>query len=319
MSVQDDCILRHRARTHLHCNCLYSGSVHTIASLSRIDEIADTIIKKADFFPSWMLSKAKLTYSVTLIIHEACMNAIEHGVLRLTRDDKRRLLEELEERYIEHISDQYDKSQTPIRVTVCMNNERVLIGVHDDGPGFEFNKSENSSIAETDLMACSGRGLAMLKGMGVSLNWNEKGNSILCRFDNPAPAVQKAVKPVLLLVDDDEIIRYSYRRLFENAGMEVTDAEDGSDALTVLEKNRPDIILVDMFMPRMDGSFFIRQVRERLCLKSIPIIAMSAVADWDMAANVLKVGANRFMFKPVSRQGMVSAVSEFLPMAGWNH
>jgi len=179
------CIEKHRANEHLDCKICPGAKSYQLRSLPQINDLSEDIIRTAALLPEWAPHRQRLAYTVTLTMHETCMNAVEHGLLGLCKEEKKRLMEEMQERYIAYVEERWKASCTPIFVSVCFNPDRVLIGVHDDGLGFDFNLDRFSTIDESSLMDFSGRGLAILKGMNIQLYWNKKGNSVLCSFRRP--------------------------------------------------------------------------------------------------------------------------------------
>lgn len=184
MPFMPDCLAKHRDQAHLMCGACSDNHSFALTSLGEIGVIADEIIGCAMRFPEWRPHRARTAYIVTLIINETCMNAVEHGALGIDKRQKRKLIAEQGEKYIEWVETQWLAKNVPLSVTACINGQRILIGVHDGGTGFDASKHELSAIGNADLMELSGRGMAILKGMGVQLSWNEEGNTILCSLKN---------------------------------------------------------------------------------------------------------------------------------------
>jgi CheY-like chemotaxis protein len=82
-----------------------------------------------------------------------------------------------------------------------------------------------------------------------------------------------------LVVDDSMLIRHTVCRFLEERGFSVESASHGLDALNILERFRPDLIVTDLQMPRMDGGELIRTVRTRPQLAAVPIIVLTAQKD----------------------------------------
>ena len=93
--------------------------------------------------------------------------------------------------------------------------------------------------------------------------------------------------PKVLVVDDEPDQRFLLRRIFERAGYEVNEAEDGSVALPAVRESPPDLLVTDMMMPVMDGAELIRRIRGEPALAHIPVLAVSGDPHLAGAADVV--------------------------------
>lgn len=192
MPVSTECIDRHRSGKLLQGDvcvendiCLETcveNEVFTLSSIEGIDRLSEKIIAKARKLPVWLPHISRLAYLVTFTMHETCMNAVEHGLLGMNKETKARQIEEMQEHYLESVSQRWRNTGKVIQVSVCLNNRSFVVGVHDEGGGFDYNKAHYSPMNEEDVLAVSGRGLLILKSLGVRLFWNKTGNSVLCSF-----------------------------------------------------------------------------------------------------------------------------------------
>ena len=104
----------------------------------------------------------------------------------------------------------------------------------------------------------------------------------------------------VLIVDDSATIRAGLRALVEKMGHSVVDAEDGSKALAIYREDRPDLVLIDVVMPVMDGYDAARQMRESHPDEWVPIIFLSSKeADQDLD-RAIEAGGDDYLVKPVS-------------------
>lgn len=101
--------------------------------------------------------------------------------------------------------------------------------------------------------------------------------------------------PSVMVVEDDTTIREIYQLKFELEGYRVVGAENGQQALEMLEAFRPDVILLDMMMPVMDGVEFMRQFRERGL--SAQVIVFSNISAPDQMDAVMSLGAADYWVK----------------------
>jgi two-component system chemotaxis response regulator CheY len=108
----------------------------------------------------------------------------------------------------------------------------------------------------------------------------------------------------VLVVDDDASIRELLATALEDDGYEVVPATNGEDALSVVERWRPDVIVLDLMMPVMDGWTFAKRLRER---HEIPIVVLSAAND--LARHAKTVGATDGIAKPFDLDQLLPIVA----------
>jgi len=101
----------------------------------------------------------------------------------------------------------------------------------------------------------------------------------------------------VLLVDDDELVRRSVRQALEPLGWEVTEAENGRLAVDSLTAGQPDMIILDLMMPRMDGFEFMDQLRGRPDWQDIPVVVITAKDLTDEDRDRLNGGVERIIQK----------------------
>ncbi len=100
-----------------------------------------------------------------------------------------------------------------------------------------------------------------------------------------------------LLVDDDEVVRRSVRQALEPIGWKVTEAENGQAAVELLTATRPDVIILDLMMPKMDGFEFLDELRGRPDWQDIPVVVITAKDLTDEDRNRLNGGVERIIQK----------------------
>jgi len=116
----------------------------------------------------------------------------------------------------------------------------------------------------------------------------------------------------VLIVDDEPMARTLLRLMLIRAGFNVAEAEDGFDALDKVRKNRPDIILLDVMMPGMDGFAVCERLRNDAETAALPIIMLSAKTDLGSINKGLRVGATVYLTKPISPEELTRHVRETL-------
>lgn len=104
----------------------------------------------------------------------------------------------------------------------------------------------------------------------------------------------------ILVVDDSSLIRTLLRRMFEQSGDSITEAEDGTAATSCLESMTPDLAMVDLLMPGLDGFGLIAWMRKQPRFEKTPIVAMSSLQDDGSREKALQAGATLFLAKPIS-------------------
>lgn len=122
----------------------------------------------------------------------------------------------------------------------------------------------------------------------------------------------------VLIVDDIAENRAVLASVLGDVGFEVREALHGLDCLEQARATRPDLILIDVMMPVMDGLEAIRLMRQSTDLGSIPIIAVSASVGTDDQARGLAAGANAFLSKPVEQERLFQKVGRLLEL-NWTH
>ena len=131
----------------------------------------------------------------------------------------------------------------------------------------------------------------------------------------PAAGVEEAQpeqKPAIMVVDDSITVRRVTQRLLEREGYRVMLAKDGVDALEQIEGQRPDLMLVDIEMPRMDGFDLTRELRSREATRAIPIIMITSRTA-DKHRNVaLGLGVNAYFGKPYQEPVLLAAIESLL-------
>ena len=131
--------------------------------------------------------------------------------------------------------------------------------------------------------------------------------------DTPAPVPEPEQKQTLALVVDDSItMRRVTQRLLERNGFRVVTAKDGVEAISVLQDHRPDIILLDVEMPRMDGYEFARHVRNDPAVARVPIIMVTSRVSEKHRARAIEIGVNDYLGKPYQERELLEAVQHQL-------
>ncbi|CAN5352122.1 MAG: response regulator [Pyrinomonadaceae bacterium] len=105
--------------------------------------------------------------------------------------------------------------------------------------------------------------------------------------------------PTVLVVEDFEDNRFMMRRLLEMSGYRVIEAVNGQEAIESAQREHPDLILMDLSLPLLDGLSATRRIRAQPNLRQVPIIAVSAHDTTDFHAEALAAGCNEYVTKPI--------------------
>lgn len=104
--------------------------------------------------------------------------------------------------------------------------------------------------------------------------------------------------PLILIVDDEDIIRNILEKLIRALGFEAITATSSHDALSMIDRHRPDLILLDIMMPGSNSLDVIETVRENQALNKTAIVMISGTDDLNAIASFIKAGADDFLLKP---------------------
>ena len=116
----------------------------------------------------------------------------------------------------------------------------------------------------------------------------------------------------VLVIDDELDVRWLIRMSLERAGHEVFDAEDGLRGIALAMKQRPDVIVLDLMMPVMDGYGVLAELAKDPKTASVPVVVLSAKAIPDEADRASAAGARRFMEKPFDPDELAIELGELL-------
>ena len=117
---------------------------------------------------------------------------------------------------------------------------------------------------------------------------------------------------LIMVVDDSLTVRQFTSRLLQRAGYRVATAKDGVDALHQIQQTRPDLLLLDIEMPRMDGFALTKQLREDAATATIPIVIITSRTADKHRAYALALGANAFFGKPYQEEEMLCSIADLL-------
>jgi len=144
----------------------------------------------------------------------------------------------------------------------------------------------------------------------------------LVRTGAPVVELKKAAptpvddRPLALVVDDSITVRRVTERFLQRNGLRVVTAKDGLDAISVMAERKPDIILLDIEMPRMDGYEFASHVRNDDRVSDVPIIMVTSRVGDKHRARAIELGVNDYLGKPYRDSALLDAIGRLLEEKG---
>ena len=144
----------------------------------------------------------------------------------------------------------------------------------------------------------------------------------LVRTGAPVVELKKAAptptddRPLALVVDDSITVRRVTERFLQRNGLRAVTAKDGLDAISVISEHKPDIILLDIEMPRMDGYEFASHVRNDPRVADVPIIMVTSRVGDKHRARAIELGVNDYLGKPYQDAELLEAMGRLLEERG---
>jgi type IV pilus assembly protein PilB len=129
-------------------------------------------------------------------------------------------------------------------------------------------------------------------------------------------AVAPRAQPVVLVADDDAAIRALFTAVLESERYRVVHATDGLDALEQAQRLEPDILLLDMDMPRLNGFGVLERLRQRLLGRAVPVIVVTARDDPETETRCIEMGAEDYITKPIQPPTLLARVRAVLRRVG---
>jgi CheY-like chemotaxis protein len=122
----------------------------------------------------------------------------------------------------------------------------------------------------------------------------------------------RKVRPMVMVIDDDELIRKLVIHALDPQAYQTVAAADGTEALSQLRRLRPDVLLVDVRMPGLDGLSLTQRLKAAPDLSTIPVVMMTGDARRETLLNSIQAGANDFLVKPFSREALTAKLEKVL-------
>jgi len=107
----------------------------------------------------------------------------------------------------------------------------------------------------------------------------------------------KTSQKVMLIVEDDEVLLRALYLLFHNSEFTIASATDGETALKMTERLKPDVVLLDLLLPKMNGFEYLKTIKSESALKNIPVIVLSNLGDKESVEKAKGLGALDYFVK----------------------
>jgi len=117
----------------------------------------------------------------------------------------------------------------------------------------------------------------------------------------------------IALIEDDEVLSSALKGELEESGFEVVHAFDGVAGFELVKIEKPDLILLDIIMPKLDGISLLKRLKENNEVKAIPVVMLTVFGSQEKIANTIEIGAEAYFIKDQQSMGnVVSAVKTML-------
>ena len=124
---------------------------------------------------------------------------------------------------------------------------------------------------------------------------------------------ERDTRKLVLVVDDYDEVRLLLRKALELRGCRVVEAADGLQAVEVALAERPDLILMDVWLPHQTGITAVQQIREDPSMRHVPVIALTAYEAVDLHIKAIQAGCDQYLIKPVSLDDLYHLLNRYLP------
>lgn len=118
----------------------------------------------------------------------------------------------------------------------------------------------------------------------------------------------------VLSVDDSKTIRMLVAKAFRPYDCQVLEAGNGEEGLAVASREKPDLIILDVTMPVMDGVTMLTRLKEDPALKHIPVVMLTAESGRDNVMHIARLGARDYLVKPFKEDQLLQKVTRIIPL-----
>ena len=139
-----------------------------------------------------------------------------------------------------------------------------------------------------------------------------QGDAFSLLDEHHRPVAAQVAQAKVLLVEDEENLRRLLRDVLERSGFAVTEAADGIAALEMIDRSAPDIVVLDLDLPKLDGYGVLRRLRSRRETAALPVLVLTAKGDEDSEVLVFEFGATEFLSKPLRPRALSARIRSLL-------
>lgn len=123
------------------------------------------------------------------------------------------------------------------------------------------------------------------------------------------------MKPKILTVDDSRIVRMMVNRALQGCDLDIVEATNGEEGLAAASKEKPNLVLLDVTMPVMDGFEMLKRLRQVPELASCPVIMLTAESSQESVAKADVLGVSGYIAKPFTEDVLRDRISKIIPLA----
>ncbi|NLB88499.1 MAG: response regulator, partial [Syntrophomonadaceae bacterium] len=305
------------------------GLVNNVIDLSKI-EAGEIEVDKRPFNLKNMVKQIILSIQPELNKKNlACFQEIDESIPDMVIGDEikvQQVLTNLVTNAIKYTDTGYIKIHlTAYNSQAKRDSLNIRIAVSDTGPGIkdeQLNKIFNPFVQLNKLDNCSGAGLGLaiskklVEAMGGEIGYRTNGSrGSIFSFIVPLEKVVEEINEPgvyydygqamqefkILLVEDIAVNRKLITYMLKDMGYEVIQAANGKECLEILHEIHPDLIIMDMQMPVLDGYETTRQIRQKILWQNIPIIALTAHAMTSDIDKCMEAGCDYYLSKPFTQ------------------
>ena len=184
-----------------------------------------------------------------------------------------------------------------------------------------FEAAPRASVPVAEPGPARGRasGSSAVRGAGVPLRATPAGTAAIAPqddafqlLDDHAHPHKRGAQYTVLLVEDEEPLRRVLKDLLEREGYVVAEARDGIEALDQVDRSAPDLMVLDLNLPKLDGYGVLTHLRSRAATATLPVLVLTAKGDEDSEVRVFEYGASDFLTKPFRPRALSARLSSLL-------